>query len=263
MKNLIGYEKSFGSSNEDQRQKFLNELYAYHDTTTKYMHRARMNLFVDLITELIEEKTITSFENAIDIGCNAGWYSKMISDFGFRDVMGVDIDEKLIKKAQKEFTSNKEGKHIHFHLLNAEHLDTSKKFNFLLCTEVVEHTDHPELVIENIKNSLAPGGVAVITLPNAVSFPYLLHYLSQKIQGKPLKKELIDHLSYPFYKSLNLFITKDIKLVKTTGTNLFYWNFMYKLPFFSLLNKINFYMSRWPVFKYFTQFFFIVVQKEK
>ena len=160
---------------------------------------------------------------------------------------GVDINSHSIGVANQYFKLNEGGKSIHFELVNAEVMDTTKRYDFILCTEVIEHTGKPQLVIDNISKVLKPGGVAIISLPNGFSLPYLLTRISYGIRGKKMDQELIDHLSYPFYKSNKIFEGKGLKLIETTGTNLFYWNFMHKLPLFGFLNKINYYRLK-PVY---------------
>lgn len=153
---------------------------------------------------------------------------------------------------------------LEYKVLNAESMDTTKKYNFVLCTEVIEHTDNPNKVIENIKNILAPRGIAIISLPNRVSLFYLFTFLFCKIRNKQIDKSLEKHLNYPFYKSIKLFRDNNLRIIETNGTNLVLvgitLRFLYRTPVFRIINKTNFHLSRlWPL-KYFTQFFFIVLK---
>jgi ubiquinone biosynthesis O-methyltransferase len=261
------YKISFLSNKEDDLQKRLNQLYNYEkDIITKTHHRNRLNLFFLLVKDLMEKKIITCFDNAIDIGCNAGIYSKILSDFGFREVLGVDIGSDSIAKANLNFSSNQPNRIIEFQQQNAENLFTDKQFDFLLCTEVIEHTENPAKVVENIKKLLKPQGIAIITLPNKISLSYFLVYLVYNLKNRPISSELQNHLDYPFYKSMKLFRNSNLKILKTTGTNLFFidamFPFLTKISFFPLLNRINFYLSRIFPFSYFSQFFFIVLKNE-
>src|SRR5438874_2435301 len=81
-------------------------------------------------------------------------------------------------------------------------LDPSQKYDLLLCTEVIEHTADPKRVIANIASLVSPGGVAIITLPNRISFPFLSAYLIYKLKNKPKNLEFEEHLNYPFYRTL-------------------------------------------------------------
>ena len=261
--NLVSdYQKSFDCNKKEHFQGILDSLYNYIDPTTRFMHRMRINLFVSLLRELIDKKVITNFDSAIDIGCNCGIYSKLISDFGFKEVRGIDIDQPLLDIANKNVAFNTGDKKIEFENFNAENLAGDGLYDFILCTEVIEHTHNPEKVIANIKKILKPGGVAVITLPNAMSYPYLLTWLSHKVQRKPIDGELRDHLSYPSYRALQLFIDPKLSLVTTSGANLFQWYFLHKIPGYPVFNRLNYHLSKLFPLKYFTQFFFMVYKKK-
>ncbi len=240
----------------------LYKFYNYKSTQLGHMHRMRIYLFMELMDELIANKTITNFDSAIDVGCNTGLYSKILSEYGFRKVVGIDIESEYVEIAKKHFSAEGNDRTLTYKVLNAEEIDTSEQFDFILCTEVIEHTGNQAKTIENLNKILKKGGVAVITLPNVVSYPYLLTWLSYKLHGRKFNKEMQDHLSYPFYKSINLFKNKPYKVIKTTGTNLFYWHFLHKIPGFNRLNILNYKLGRlWP-FKFFTQYFYVVLKNE-
>ncbi|CAN5548993.1 hypothetical protein BH11BAC1_BH11BAC1_29090 [soil metagenome] len=256
------FEKSFNCDPQEPFQRILDSLYDYIDPTTRYMHRLRINLFVDLVRGLISDGTITNFNSAIDIGCNCGIYSKLISDFGFKEVRGIDIDQPLLDKANKYVAITSGEKKITFENFNAEKLIGENQYDFILCTEVIEHTGNPKQVINNIKHILKPGGVAIITLPNGMSYPYLLTRISHKLQGKPYDGELRDHLNYPSYRAMQLFKDPALTKVRISGTNLFQWYFLHKIPGYPVLNRLNYFLSRIFPLKYFSQFFFMVYKRK-
>lgn len=261
------YKSDFRCNDEEELQSKLNYLYNYKDDiSTKVLHRNRMNLFCFLMKKLIEQNVIDSFDSAIDIGCSSGVYSKIISDFGFRYVLGIDIVDEVIRKANNFFAFSENRKVLEYKVLNAENLDVDKKYNFVLCTEVIEHVDNPTKVVENVKAILAPKGIAIITLPNRISLPYLFAILFHKIRKKQFGKSLEQHLNYPFYKSIALFRDKNLRTIETSGSNLIFnriiLRFLHKTQVFPVINRINFHLSRsWPL-KYFAQFFFIVLKNE-
>jgi 2-polyprenyl-3-methyl-5-hydroxy-6-metoxy-1,4-benzoquinol methylase len=255
-----GYKKNY-DCHDDELQRLLDDVYQYIDPTSRYMHRLRINLFTDLMKDLISKGVIKKFDNALDIGCNCGFYTKLISDFGFKDVKGIDIDQPLLDRANEFFRTEKGDKKIIFENLNAENIQSDKKYDFILCTEVIEHTTNPKKVIQYIKDNLNSGGIAIVTLPNAISYSYLLTYLSYKLHRRKINGELRDHLSYPSFRSVNIFKDSTIELLTTSGTNLFHWYFLHKVPGFKLLSRLNFELSRLKPLNYFSQFFFLVLRK--
>ncbi len=261
------YSVDFACDDRDPLQARLNRICDYeHDVETKVLHRERMNLFFLLMQDLIRRGVIASFDSALDVGCNTGVYSRMLSDFGFRNVLGVDIVPDMIERANREFGVQGPERTIEYRVANAEELDTSKKYDFVLCTEVIEHTSRPDLVVANLKQLVSPTGVAVITLPNAYSLPFQVARLAYAIKKPPRNLEFEDHLKYPFTRSLRLLQGDGLKLVRTDGANLVVDTHVLKLfygkPGFAGLNRAQFQLGRlWP-FKYFTQFFFMVLVPE-
>ncbi|MCS6819906.1 MAG: class I SAM-dependent methyltransferase, partial [Chitinophagales bacterium] len=251
------------SCKKEPFQQLLDQVFEYIDEPTRQFHRMRIDLFMSVMRQLSAKYNFNEFKRGLDIGCNAGIYSRLIADFGIQQVTGIDIEPILIQKASNTFGRSADGRKISFLCMPAEQIDISQHYDFILCTEVIEHTNEPEKVIQIIKDTLKPGGIAIITLPNAFSLPFALSWLKYKIQFKPLSNDLRDHLNYPFYKSLKLFKDERIKLIETTGTNLYYWMFMHRLPFFHLLNCVNFALSGKKPFCYVSQFFFMILTKTK
>src|SRR5207247_7129744 len=143
----MGYQIDFACDDREPFQQTLNELYEYaEDIPTKVLHRCRLNLFSLLMRDLAARREIASFESAIDLGCNAGMYSRILSEWGFHYVLGIDVVDEMIRKANAAFGSRSPGPVVEFRLQNAEELDTDRKFDFVLCTEVIEHTNHPDRV---------------------------------------------------------------------------------------------------------------------
>jgi len=261
------YEIDFACRDTSPQQELLNQLYAYGDDVgTKVLHRCRLNLFTLIMRDLIRRGTITRFERAIDIGCNAGVYSSMLADFGFRNVLGVDVVPEMIETARRHFASSTPERTVEFRLESAESLDHREPFDFLLCTEVIEHTDDPARAIENIRRLIGPGGVAVISMPNRISFPYLKAWLAYKLKRRPRDEDFERHLEYPFTRAVKLFVEEGRTLVHTDGTNLL-WDdpairALYPTSWFPTLNRWNFELARvWPL-KYLAQFFYVVVKRD-
>jgi len=256
-----------GCDDSSELQGFLNDLYLYkHDVTTKIYHRSRIALFLRLLRQLIADETIRKFDRALDIGCNAGFYAKVISDCGFRDVYGVDINDAYVAKANQNFYSDCLGKSIRFETRDAATISRNTYYDFILCTEVIEHTDDPAAVIDTIMALLAPGGIAVISLPNRLSLGYSTAYVAALAKRRGIRKELLDHLKYPAYRGPQLFKHKGARILRTSGVNFLFNDplvrLLHRAPFFDSLNRMNFWASnRFPL-KWVAQFFFFVVKKE-
>ncbi len=260
------YRVDFRCDDDDPLQQELDRLYGYRDDIeTRVLHRGRLNLFFLLLRELIAKRVVTRRGSALDIGCNAGVYSKILSDEGFARVEGIDIDEEQVRRAVEAFATEAPERTIAFRVENAEGIDLARRYDFILCTEVIEHTEHPERVIANIAGALEPGGIAVVTLPNAFSLPFGKAALKYRLTRRARDPVFEDHLRYPFWRALRLFEGAGLERVRTTGTNLF-WDattlqLLYRTPLFEPLNRAQFALAKgWPL-KFGAMFFFAVWRK--
>ena len=114
-KNLFAhYQPGYANDLKDEFQVMLNSIYKYIDEPTRHLHRLRINLFVELLKDLDRKGLISNRRKALDIGSNCGIYSKLISDAGFSDVRGIDIDAPLVDVARKEFGIEQGDKQIRF-----------------------------------------------------------------------------------------------------------------------------------------------------
>lgn len=141
----------------------------------------------------------------------------------------------------------------------------SRRYDFILCTEVIEHTSRPERVVENLKTVLAPGGVLVVTMPNAFSLPFGKAALKYRLTNKARDPVFEDHLKYPFWRALGLFAGPDMERLRVTGTNLI-WDatslrLLARTPLFPALNRAQYEIARRAPFCYVAQFFYMVWRK--
>ena len=260
------YRVDFRCDARDPLQRMLDDLYGYaHDPETRVLHRVRLNLFHRLLAELIADRVIPGFDTALDIGCNAGVYSKILSDFGFRRVEGIDIDAGQIAKAEAAFAVASPERTIEFRVADAEQLERPSHYDFVLCTEVIEHTARPERVVGNLAAALRPGGVAVITLPNAFSLPYAAARAAYRVRRKPRDPVFEDHLRYPFWRALRLFQPHGLQVVRTTGANLCLdgraIRALARTPLLAAVSRAQFDLARrWPL-KYTAMFFCMVLKR--
>jgi 2-polyprenyl-3-methyl-5-hydroxy-6-metoxy-1,4-benzoquinol methylase len=263
------YKTDFSVQGEDSLQMKLNLIYNYKDDLSlQVMHRKRLNLFCKILDDLKKKNLLDISGQALDIGCNGGVYSKILSDYGFRKVVGIDLDEDTHRIAIETFKEDIEQGRISFELRGVESISETPEFSFVLCTEVIEHTDDPDASIAMIRKAMKPGAIAIISLPNSISLGYGMEYLKKRLLGLPIGKELHSHLQYPFWKTLRIFKSStQFRMIKSTGTNLFLFKIILNLlkkqkKFLRFLNKSDSFLSTIFPFKFFTQFFFVVIERK-
>ena len=107
----------------------------------------------------------------LDVGCGDGYHICMLNTIkGVKEkaaFTGIDISDVNVSFASmvaKELSF----KNIDFLTGSAEDLGfLCKKFDVVLCSDVVEHLKFPEKCIASILDVLRPGGIAIITTPNS------------------------------------------------------------------------------------------------
>jgi 2-polyprenyl-3-methyl-5-hydroxy-6-metoxy-1,4-benzoquinol methylase len=95
---------------------------------------------------------------------------------------GVDYSEEAIKEAG-EYLGDLEG--VHLIKDNAETFRTDHTFDYVICTEVLEHVENPEKVLQTIFELAKPGATIIISVPNEF-LTNLIKRLSFGLFGKPL-----------------------------------------------------------------------------
>lgn len=133
------------------------------------------------LNRYLAAKQFVAGRTVLDIACGEGYGSSLLALWGAKSVLGVDISEESILKAEKNFGS----KLVSFARHSAEsilEMVGGKKFELIVSFETVEHVNDPRKFLENIKNLLSIDGVMLVSCPNdywyyAVggSNPYHLH----------------------------------------------------------------------------------------
>jgi 2-polyprenyl-3-methyl-5-hydroxy-6-metoxy-1,4-benzoquinol methylase len=98
----------------------------------------------------------------LDVGCGNGVISRSLGEVDY-NVYGIDVSEKAIAKAKElnKFPN------VSFDVISAEQLVAEgKKYDAIICSEVLEHLNRPEDLLITLYQSLTDTGVLIITVPN-------------------------------------------------------------------------------------------------
>ncbi|MAW01903.1 MAG: bifunctional 3-demethylubiquinol 3-O-methyltransferase/2-polyprenyl-6-hydroxyphenol methylase [Candidatus Pelagibacter sp.] len=119
----------------------------------------------------IDLDTPNSFKNLkiLDVGCGGGLLCEPFSRLG-ADVTGIDASEKNIAVAK--IHSNKSNLNINYVCTRPEKI--SKKYDVLLCMEIVEHVDNLKLFYQSCVNLLNKNGLIFFATINQTVKSYLL-----------------------------------------------------------------------------------------
>ncbi|NQE46640.1 Ubiquinone biosynthesis O-methyltransferase [ANME-1 cluster archaeon GoMg2] len=253
----------------DDFQKGLDEFYAYGSWLTRYAHRQRVNcvkyLMNRFLSENVQDLTI------LDIGCGGGAYTTLLAKMGFH-VVGVDISKEGISTAKKWATCENVQDKVALIVANAEELPfKSESFDFIICSEVLEHLDSPHEGIIELNRVLTWGGEIIMSMPNLFSYYWIRESIWHNLKGLMYhnKKQHVDlHIKFPYWRILNLVKSVGFKIEYTTSTYLtpieprLLRLLVFNTPLFiSFINNVEIKLSKtW--FKHLGAFFFVFASKK-
>ena len=112
-----------------------------------------------LLAGLIKRQQIPLTAPVLDIGSSTGTNLRLLRDMGFPNRRGLDVSEDAIRWcAQKGLGSVEKGSICALPFQDGT-------FQLVLATDVIEHVDDDLQAIKEIRRVLAPGGIAIISVP--------------------------------------------------------------------------------------------------
>lgn len=119
----------------------------------------------------------------LDVGCGSGLFLQIAQNYGW-DVSGVELDPDTADWARKKVGISQ----IYCGTLE-ESLLNGKSYDAITLFDYLEHTACPGKDLDILVNSLAPGGILMVRVPNAKSWQ------SQLMEANWLAV-MVTHLSY-------------------------------------------------------------------
>lgn len=197
----------------------MEKLYSSDNFLVRYVHINRLD---SLVKEMPNKKGL----RVLDAGCGEGHLLKKMSDNNpDNDYHGIDLTKEALNEATKRCPK---AKFINSDLGQIDFEDDF--FDFIVCTETLEHVDEYQKVIDEFKRVLKPGGYMVLTFPNEVLWTISRFLLGRrpirvvdhinfftpsrmrKIVNLPVKKQKGLPFGWPFFMSLGQmmkFVNKD------------------------------------------------------
>lgn len=116
----------------------------------------------------------------LDVGCGSGQMVRLAGQLGW-DAMGLEMDPLAVKTARLSGLNIQQG--TSDQLVNHE-----GQLDAILCSHVLEHVHDPLAMLSQLKRALRPGGLLLMTLPNALSA--LRHHFGADWRGLEAPRHL-------------------------------------------------------------------------
>lgn len=195
----------------------------YYETYSK-KNPLRRSVSGEYFTKLVQDKILKKgFKNLVDFGCGMGNQSGCLvkpAKTNNAKVTGIDLNKNDLLIAKERYPD-----------YNAVHGDIrktnfpDKRFDFAMCTEVLEHVPSPENVVDEIARVTKDNANYVITVPNGFS-PFIFLYDNlremnavRKLLGLRLREkgEFRDHINQFNIFSIKKLLGKHMTIEKITN----------------------------------------------
>lgn len=120
-------------------------------TQAKFYNRWTLNKFTKFLNGSI-----------LEIGCGIGTFSETLSKYG--KITAIDVDNDLIEIAKKN--NNSDIKVGYGDIEKGKYFFNNKRFETIVCINVLEHIDDDERAIRNMYDLLAKNGVLILLIPS-------------------------------------------------------------------------------------------------
>ncbi|GMU73917.1 MAG: hypothetical protein AMXMBFR44_1160 [Candidatus Campbellbacteria bacterium] len=135
-------------------------------------------------------QTIGSGKQVLDIGCRDGTLTQHFSKHN--EVLGVDIDERLLEKARRDLGIKTES----FDLNGDWGELGGRRFDVVVAGEILEHLYYPNKVIQRARAALKENGMFIGSVPNAFSIKNRIRLFLGNKRNTPLADPThINHFS--------------------------------------------------------------------
>lgn len=197
----------------------------------------------------------------LEVGCGNGNICYQLARYG-NIVTGIDISQTAINYAMSNF-GNTPG--LQFKVMDAHELKPAKneKYDVIVCSEVLEHLQRPEQLVDHFKELLTEHGIVILTVPNGFgprevlitkpvqrmvkseglvskSLLKLKHSLSFKGDTKQTSAESLEHIQFFTVKHLkSLAEPRGFKITKVKSGD-----FIATVFPFSLLSRNSVFLQK-------------------
>jgi len=138
-----------------------------------YANVKRLKWINEELENFMREKAVPKKNiKILDVGCGTGdMITKPLALTGY-SITGIDTDKESIKHAKIE------PQNAEFLAGTLESID--KKYDVIICSEVLEHLSTPETLLEEINERVKPNGIILLTTPNGYGWFEVEKFIYEK-----------------------------------------------------------------------------------
>ena len=125
---------------------------------------------------------VGSNRRVLELGCSDGYMTRWMVDAGC-DVTGVEVDPEAAEQARQWATEVVVGD---LDSLDLEETLGGRRFEVVLCGDVLEHLRNPTRALVAARRLLEPGGVVVASVPNVAHGDVRLELLAGRFEYRDL-----------------------------------------------------------------------------
>jgi 2-polyprenyl-3-methyl-5-hydroxy-6-metoxy-1,4-benzoquinol methylase len=122
--------------------------------------------------------SVPSGSSVLDVGAAAGDVARVLRERGCT-VVGIEVDPRAAAAGEEHVDQMIVGDLEHMEL---EAVLGGRRFDVVLCLDVLEHLHEPERVLAALANTLAPGGRVVASIPNVTHAAVRLELLQGRFR---------------------------------------------------------------------------------
>ena len=194
LKNLLKKSNAIERNSEDEMDAFWDS-----DASNEIYSNFGKNL-AQFVFQSLENRSFSKF---LDMGCGSGDVTfEILKVIKCEEVHAYDFSESSIRKTQARL-SNIDSR---LTCMVKDIYNLTDTFDFILCTEVIEHLEDPEAALKSMLNSLSDFGYLLITVPDGRldrSYRHINFWSSESFSI--FVKNIIDHEQYQAnFKKVNL-----------------------------------------------------------
>ena len=146
-------------------------------------------------------------QNVLDLGCGSGYYSNIVKDLFGCHVTCVDISAKMLNSLNSRIQDK--------YCIRAEDFIIERRFELILCIGMLEFSNDPEKVFDNVSKMLSPNGTFIILIPTN-NIMGLLYKIFHKAHG--VNVTLYDMKELEMHASNSGMIMREVKRIQPFST---------------------------------------------